>query len=115
VVVLAGEKRLEFDLLHAADDPVELLIGLGEKGLVAALAREFVRDLRVLERAHDLGERRHLGLDQFHFVDCLPGALGPVPEVGGAHPRLEVLELGELGLVVKESRGWLRSAPRDRR
>ena len=75
---------------------------------------QLVADPGIVERGDDRGQAFGLGLQELVLVDYLPRRLLVVPEVSPTHLLLEFVAATDLAVVVKESRGWSRSAPRDR-
>ena len=80
---------------------------------VARLFCEFVTNGRVIKLCNDLAEALGLCLEQPVLADHLLGSVLAIPEVTLAHLGLQVVSASDLVVIVKESRGSSKSAPRD--
>src|SRR5690606_21320181 len=113
--VLAAQQALHFHLVHALGQDEEGLVGFFQKVAVAALAGHLGGGHRFFEVRYDALERRGLSLQPLEFVHHLLRLLLAVPEARRPHLAIKIDQSLEFGIVVKESRGSLQSAPRGRR
>ena len=107
---LPESKLLQLHLLHVLFERVQRLVGFGQELLV--LRSHFQRGLTVFQHANGLFEALGLGLQQSKLFDGGVGRIRVIPEISGFHLPSKICSFAYLRVVVKESHGWSRSAPR---
>ena len=112
MIVRAGKEGLEFHLVHFSLDLEELLVRFFEEFVIVLLLGEFETNLRVFELGDHCFEWIDLRFDQFVAGDERLSGFLVIPESVYVHLVLKGHSLRHLGVVVKESHGLLRSAPR---